>query len=495
MDRRTFLRRTGEAAALCCLGGCTQWMGRTVEAHRDRPNVVIIFTDDQGYGDLGCYGATGFATPNIDRLARQGMRFTDFYVAQAVCSASRAALLTGCYSNRVGILGALAPWYDIGINADETTIAEMLKPRGYVCGIFGKWHLGHQQQFLPLQNGFDEYFGLPYSNDMWPVGFDGQPVDPDNPGEYARLLRYPPLPLIEGNQTIGYIRTLSDQNTLTARYTSHAVDFIERHKDEPFFLYVPHSMPHVPLGVSDHFRGLSAQGKFGDVIMEIDWSVGRIMDTLDRLGLADNTLVIFASDNGPWLNFGNHAGSAGPLREGKGTMWDGGARVPCIMRWPGHIAPGSECRQLAASIDIFPTIAAITGARLPEHPIDGQSMLPLLTGELGSHGRDHYFFYYGRELRAVRQGQWKLVFPHKYRSYVGVTPGRDGWPGKYGEGESGLELYDLSRDIGEKNNVIDQHPDIVAQLSALAEIARADLGDALTKREGTGVRPPGHVDQ
>ncbi len=273
MDRRTFLKRMGEAAALCCLGGCTQWMGRTADVHRDRPNIVIIFTDDQGYADLSCYGATDFTTPNIDRLARQGMRFTDFYVAQAVCSASRAALLTGCYSNRVSILGALSPWSDIGINADETTLAEMLKARGYVCGIFGKWHLGCQKQFLPLQNGFDEYFGLPYSNDMWPVNFDGKPMDPKNPGEYARLLEFPPLPLIEGNQTIGYIRTLSDQDNLTASYTNRAVRFIERHKDQPFFLYVPHSMPHVPLGVSEHFRGQSEQGKYGDVIMEIDWSV------------------------------------------------------------------------------------------------------------------------------------------------------------------------------------------------------------------------------
>ncbi len=479
--RREFLKMVGfgaTAVAISGLDGCRS----------SRPlNIAIIFTDDQGYADVGCFGAQGFATPNLDRMAAEGMRFTSFYVSQAVCSASRASLLTGCYSERVSIQGALGPRARIGLNPEEETIAELVKKRGYATAIFGKWHLGHHREFLPLQHGFDEYFGLPYSNDMWPFNYDGTPA-----GQGAKSA-HPPLPLIEGNEKVGEIRSLEDQDKLTTLYTEHAVRFIKKNKNRPFFLYVPHSMVHVPLGVSEKFRGKSVQGKYGDVVMEIDWSVGEILQALDRYGLDDRTLVIFTSDNGPWLNFGNHAGSALPLREGKGTMWEGGARVPCIMRWPGRIPAGRECRKIAATIDLLPTIAAVTGAPLPEKPIDGINILSLLAEREGAEPRDHYFYYYGQELQAVRQGKWKLHFPHKYRSYVGVQPGRDGNPGPYASGRTGLELYDLEQDIGETKDEAARYPDVVERLKALAETARQELGDSLTMTKGRGVRPPGRI--
>jgi arylsulfatase A-like enzyme len=481
-SRRDFLRTLGLGTSALALGS---W--KFGEIPQRTPNIVIILTDDQGYGDVGKFGALGFTTPNLDRMASEGVMFTDFYVSEAVCSASRAALLTGCYSERVGIHGALMPGSPIGLNPEEETIADVLKKRGYATGIFGKWHLGNYVEFLPLQQGFDEYFGLPYSNDMWPVDYDGHPIDA------GRKSRYPPLPLIEGNEKYAEIRTLEDQSTLTTRYTERAVRFIERNATRPFFLYVPHSMPHVPLGVSAKFRGKSRQGMYGDVIMEIDWSVGEILTAISKAGLDNDTLVIFVSDNGPWLIFGNHAGSAGPLREGKGTMWDGGARVPCIMRWPGHTAPGTVCRNLATTIDILPTIAAVCGAALPEKRIDGVNILPLLEGEKNANPRDHFFFYYDGELQAVREGRWKLHFPHAYVSMEGVTPGRDGHPGVYGKGRTDFALYDLETDIGERIDVFAEHPDIVAHLKALGNEARQDLGDTITRIKGRGVRSPGRA--
>jgi arylsulfatase A-like enzyme len=458
-------------------------------------NFVLIFTDDQGYGDLGCFGARGFETPHLDQLARQGMRFTNFHTAQAVCSASRASLLTGCYPNRIGIRGALGPSAQVGLNPEEQTIAELLKTRGYTCGIFGKWHLGHHREFLPLRQGFDEYLGLPYSNDMWPVGYDGKPLA-GNPDPKPARAGFPPLPLIDGEKEIAQIWSLEDQNTLTTRYTERAVQFIEKNQDRPFFLYVPHSMPHVPLGVSSKFKGRSKQGMYGDVIMEIDWSVGEILAALRKNGLEENTLVVFASDNGPWLNFGNHAGSAGPLREGKGTSWEGGKRVPCIMRWPGVIPANSLCDQLSATLDILPTFAGIAGASLPDRKIDGVNILSLLKRERGENPRDHMVFYYPQggdydQLQAVYDGRWKLHLPHPYRSYLGVEPGRDGFAGPYSEAETGLALFDLKEDIGESRDVKDQHPEIVARLLALAEAAREELGDK--DRPGKGARAPGRV--
>ena len=461
------------------------------------PNIVIIFTDDQGYADIGVYGAQGFQTPNLDRLANEGIRFTDFQVSQAVCSASRAALLTGSYSERVGVQGAFNHTARVGLNPDEETIAEMLKSIGYVTGIFGKWHLGHHKKFLPLQQGFDEYLGIPYSNDMWPIDYDGSSVS----GTDHFKSFYPQLPFIEGNEKIEEIRTLDDQDQLTTRYTERAVDFIKRNRDIPFFLYLPHSMPHVPLGVSNKFRSKSEQGMYGDVIMEIDWSLGEILNALSDNDLDDNTVVIFTSDNGPWLNYGNHAGSAFPLREGKGTMWEGGSRVPCIIRWPGRITAGSVSHQLAATIDILPTIASITGAALPENSIDGVNIQSILEGDTRATPRREYYYYYGGELIAVRKGKMKLVFPHSYRSYEGVEPGQGGYPGiykgvlgKYGVGKSELALYDLDNDMTESKDVSEMYPDVVKTLKALGEKAREELGDRLTGTIGRGVRSIGRLD-
>ncbi len=485
--RREFIKTLGWGAASLHLATFNQLCTKKTDQEQ-LPNIVLIFIDDLGYADVGCYGAKEYETPNLDRMAEYGMRFTSFYVAQAVCSASRAALLTGCYPNRMGIFGAYDHRAEVGINSDEETIAEVLKKKGYATGIFGKWHLGHHQEFLPLQHGFDEYLGLPYSNDMWPMEYDGNPL-PE--GHWKN--HHPVLPLIEGNEKVAEIRTLEDQDTLTTRYTERAVQFIEKNKDKPFFLYVPHTMVHTPLGVSDKFRGKSQQGLFGDVMMEVDWSVGEIFKALEKHGLTNNTLVVFTSDNGPWLNFGKYAGSAGPFREGKGTSWEGGVRVPCIMRWPGHIPASTVCNKMAATMDLLPTFAAMTGAPLPEHKIDGVNILPLLKGESEANPRDHLFYYYGKQLQAVRQGRWKLHFPHEYRSYQGVEPGKDGLPGPYAHGRTGFELYDLENDIGETHDVADKYPDIITQLRALGEIARKELGDG--DLLGEGVRPVGRISE
>jgi arylsulfatase A len=477
-SRRDVLKALSAGAAGLSLAACGL-------LRRDRPpNIVIFLADDLGYGDLGCYGARDIETPHLDRLAAEGLRFTDFSVPQAVCSASRAALLTGCYSNRVSVLHALMPWAENGIGPEEETIAELLRERGYACGVFGKWHLGHHPEFLPLRHGFDEYFGLPYSNDMWPVGYDGVPVGPG-----SDKARYPWPPLIDGERKVGEVRTPADQDRLTALTTARALRFIDRHKGRPFFLYVPFSMPHVPLGVSEAFRGKSRYGPYGDVIMEIDDSVGRVLRTLREAGLDRRTLVVFLSDNGPWLNFGDHAGLAGPLREGKGTEWEGGVRVPCLMRWPGRIRAGTVCREMASSMDILPTVARAASARLPRLPVDGLDLLPLLLGETEASPRRELYLYYGRELHAVRRGRWKLHVPHGYPSYEGQPPGRDGFPGPTVRRETGYALYDLETDIGERTDLAELRPDVVAELKALAEKARADLGDG--DRPGPGVRPGG----
>ncbi len=481
-SRRDFIRQLGAASvALGASGslGCIPV--------RRLPNILLIFADDQGYGDVGVYGAQGFTTPHLDRLAAEGMRFTDFYASQAVCSASRASLLTGCYAERVSIRGALGPRAPVGLHPEEMTIAELVKPLGYATGAFGKWHLGDAVEFLPTRHGFDEYLGLPYSNDMWPVDYDGNPVESGNKAAYPRL------PLIDGDVVLETIDDLREQDQLTTRYAERAVDFIERNAARPFFLYLAHSMPHVPLGVSQRFRGRSEQGMYGDVIEEIDWSVGQVLDALDRHGLADNTLVIFTSDNGPWLNYGNHAGSTGGLREGKGTAFEGGPRVPAIMRWTGRIEPGSVSRRMASTIDILPTVAAVTGAALPELSIDGVSVLPLLEGNEAANPRNVFLYYYMGDLRAVREGKWKRVFEHVTRSYVGVEPGNDGHPGPYAFPRVPAALYDLETDVTETTDVSAEYPEIVARLDAIAEEARATLGDRLTEREGSEVRPPGRV--
>jgi arylsulfatase A len=345
--------------------------------------------------------------------------------------------------------------------------------------VFGKWHLGDKPQFLPLQHGFDEYFGLPYSNDMWPFHPTGGKS-------------YPNLPLISGNKVLNPKVTGEDQSQLTTQYTEHAVSFIERNRDKPFFLYVPHSMPHVPLFVSDKFKGKSKRGLFGDVISEIDWSVGQILDALKKHDLDENTLVIFTSDNGPWLSYGDHAGSAAPLRHGKGTAWDGGQRVPCVMRWPGKIPAGQECRELAATIDVLPTLADFTGAELPTNKLDGLSIRSLLLDEKDSKSpHESYYFYWGQELHAVRSGVWKLHFPHSFRMLK--SGGEGGKPGPYVESKTDLALFNLETDIGELKNVAERHPDIVARLTKYADVARAELGDSLTSKVGTEVRKHGEA--
>jgi arylsulfatase A-like enzyme len=457
------------------------------------PNIVIVFPDDQGYADVGVQGAVGFTTPNLDRLAREGTRFTDFYVAQPVCSASRAALLTGCYPNRIGITGALGPRAKHGIAAEETTLAEVCRSRGYATAIFGKWHLGHRREFLPIHHGFDEYLGIPYSNDMWPLHPDYIEL-PE--GAAKRKRGYPDLPLIEGDVIVDPEITPDDQRKFTKQVTERAVAFIDANADRPFLLYVPHPMPHVPLFTDPGFEGRTEQGLYGDVIHEIDWSVGRILDALERNGLADDTLVIFATDNGPWLNYGDHAGSALPLREGKGTTFDGGVRVPCIMRWPGRVPAGRVCDVPFMTIDLLPTIAGLVDAEMPARPIDGRDASAVILGEPDAASpQEAYFFYYRRnDLEAVRSGRWKLHFPHKYRSIVGQVPGSGGRPGKYDHSRTtGLELYDLRSDIGESRDVSSAHPDVVARLVALGDAMRADLGDNLTKVEPTNARAPGRV--
>jgi arylsulfatase A-like enzyme len=440
------------------------------------PNVVLIFCDDLAYADIGCFGAKGYRTPHLDRLARQGIRLTDFYVAQAVCSASRAALLTGCYPNRIGVLGALGPKSTVGLHSNEVTLAEMLKQRGYATAIYGKWHLGSQPQFLPTRHGFDEYFGLPYSNDMWPF----HPTAGTN---------YPPLPLFENERVV---QTMPDQTHLTTWYTEHAVKFIEQHRAQPFFLYVPHSMPHVPLFVSEKYRGQTRRGLFGDVLEEIDWSVGQLLEALAQHQLEQDTLVIFSSDNGPWLSYGNHAGSALPLREGKATAFEGGTRVPFVARWPGKIPAGKVCREPAMTIDLLPTLAALAGTSLPAHPIDGLNIWPLLSGVRGAPTpHEALYFYWENELHAIRSGRWKLHFAHSY--HQPDPRGAGGAPGQMKQPRMPPALFDLQTDIGETRDVAARHPDVVHRLETLAEAARAELGDSLTKRTGRGVREPGRL--
>lgn len=475
------------ALVVCCL------IGSTAGADSKRPpNIVIIFTDDQGYGDVGCFGASGWKTPNLDRMAADGRRFTSFYVTQPVCSASRAGLLTGCYSNRVGIHGALGPPARHGIHHDETTLAEVCKSQGYATAIFGKWHLGDKEAFLPPNHGFDEYLGIPYSNDMWPWHPSLVNLPPDSA---ERKRGYPPLPLLEGTSVVNPEVTPEDQESFTTRFTERAVDFIERHQDRPFFLYVPHPQPHVPLFVSERLRGQSDQGLYGDVMMEIDWSVGQILGAIDRNGLAENTLVIFTTDNGPWLSYGEHAGTTGPLREGKGTTFEGGVRVPCIMRLSGRIPAGTECDTPLMTIDLLPTIAGLIGADLPPRPIDGRDAWPVIAGEPGAESpHEAYFFYYHTgDLEAMRMGKWKLHFPHQYRTLAGREGRRDGMPVDYTQERIELALFDLENDIGETTNVAAEHPEVVRKMQGLADEMRQELGDRLTGVRGEGVREPGRV--
>jgi arylsulfatase A len=442
-------------AALGAALGCT-----SRERARDvarQPNVVIVLTDDQGYADVGVFGAQGFTTPNLDRMAGEGLKLTNLYVAAPICSPSRAALLTGSYPVRVGITDVLEPASTFGLNPDEVTIAELLKSVGYATAAIGKWHLGDDVTFLPTRQGFDEYFGLPYSNDMTP------------------------LPLLDGEEVV---EQSPDQSQLTRRYTARAVDFIQRNRENPFFLYLAHTMPHVPLAASDDFVGKSEQGLYGDVIMEIDWSVGQILETLDALGLADDTLLVFTSDNGPWLRYGNHAGSAAPLREGKWTTFEGGQRVPGIARWPARIHAQSVSSEIVTTMDLFPTLAAITGATLPLPAIDGKNVLPLLEGAPGaSSPTQTLYFYLYDELQAVRRGRWKLHLPHAYETVV--VPGADGARGEDEQRDLPLSLFDLDADPGETTDLSPANADVVSELISAASAFDAELK--------ANARPAGHL--
>lgn len=461
------------------------------------PNIVLLFTDDQGYGDVGCFGAKNFKTPNLDRLAGEGTRFTSFYVAQPVCTASRAALMTGSYSNRVSLFGALNHESNVGIAESERLLPEILKAAGYATAIYGKWHLGHREKFLPTRHGFDEFLGLPYSNDNGPL----HPV----------VKTIPSLPLIENEKAA---ELDPDQSQFTRRFTDRAIRFIETNKDKPFFLYVPHVMPHVPIFASDKFKGKSGTSLYGDVIEELDSGIGEVLAAIEKNGIANKTLVIFCTDNGPFLSYGNHAGSAGPLREGKLTTFEGGVRVPCIMRFPGKIPAGRTCGDLLSTLDFLPTFAKLVGGQLSTNKIDGADRWPLITGQPGAQPRENFYYYAGDELQAVRSGPWKLHLPHEYLSPAEPI-GKNGKPANFDNlkpesmAMSGLRgiasrhgynvkkidqtLYNLNDDLGETHDVAAQHPEVVQRLLKLAEEARADLGDSLTKRQGANVRECGKL--
>jgi arylsulfatase A-like enzyme len=423
---------------------------------RDKPNIVIVFLDDSGWADFRPFSNTPYPTPNVRRLARDGCCYHQFYVPQAICSASRASLLTGCYPGRHHIYGAISP-RSRGLDPGFATIAETLKPAGYVSGVFGKWHVGDHDDTRPPARGFDESSGLMYSNDMW---------------------RYHPESRRFDNWDLQFWRngtikiddvSPEQQRSLTTWYTEHAVDFIERHADEPFFLYVPHNMPHVPLYCSDKFEGKSGHGLYADVMMEIDWSLGEITKALDTAGIADETLVIFTSDNGPWISYGNHAGAT-PYREAKGTSFDGGTRSACVMRLPGAIPSGSTSQQAFCSVDLLPTFAKLAGASLPDNPIDGVDVWNIITGDPDAvNPHEYYPVSTARNFDGVvsGDGKWKLHLPHKYRTLA--EAGKDGQPGRYEDAFIDLSLFDMVSDPYETTNVIDQHPDIAEQLQTYAE--------------------------
>ena len=451
--------------------------GGGLAAGAEVPNVVLICCDDLGYADLGCYGSTRCRTPNLDRMAAEGARLADYYVSSPVCSASRAALLTGAYHGRVGIRGALGAKSRQGLGHAEATIAELLKGRGYATGMAGKWHLGCRPSQWPAHHGFDESLALPYSNDMWPH-------HPETPQSY------PPLPLIDGDRVADADLSPEDQRGLMHAYADRADAFIRRNRSRPFFFYLAPNIPHVPLFASSPFEGSTGHGPYADAVAEVDAAVGRVLRTLKDLGLDRRTLVIFTSDNGPWLSYGDHGGSALPLREGKGTCYEGGVRVPFLARWPGTIPPAAVRDEPVASIDVLPTLAALAGAPLPALPIDGRDIGPLLRGDPGARSpHDALFFYYDDDqLQAMRAGRWKLLFPHTARTMSGQKPGHGGVPGKYRPLPVGLELYDLRADIGETRNLAAERPEVVRDLQGRADVIRARLGDKLTKRAGSEVR-------
>ena len=422
-----------------------------------KPNIVLIFTDDQGYGDLGCFGSKTIRTPNLDRLAKEGRKFTSFMSASPVCTPSRSALLTGCYPKRIGLAqGVLFPTSKHGLNPAEHTIAEHLKRQGYATACFGKWHLGHHAETLPTAQGFDSYFGIPYSNDMnhpnnqdkpkdGPAGMDELWNDPQ-----SSLTKWK-TPLMENEKII---ELPVDQRTITRRCTDRGVAFIKENQKSPFFLYLPYSMPHIPLYVPDDVRDPAPKRAYINTIEHLDTEVGRIFETLRELKLAENTYVIFTTDNGPWLAFKHHGGSAGPLRDGKMTTFEGGQRVPCIMWAPGRIPAGTQCDALASTIDILPTIAALTGAPLPkDRTIDGIDISALLTG--GAKSARNEFLYYAMtgRIEGIREGDWKLLV----KQPGGKTDPKTA-------PKPTVMLFNLATDLGEKTNLATEKPDLVERL-------------------------------
>lgn len=423
-----------------------------INTDKNKPNIIILMTDDQGYGDVHCYGNTQLHTPNLDKMADEGVRFTNFYAGASSSTPSRAALLTGRYAERVGLPSVVDDTSSIGLKPTEYTIADYLKQNGYATGMFGKWHLGCLPEHMPTRHGFTEFFGIPYSNDMWP--FHPKPSHP-----------YKAIPLYENETVIEYNPNI---NNMTARLTEHAVDFINRHKNEPFFMYVPYTLPHVPLGVSEQFRGKSGAGLYGDVIMELDWSVGEILNSLKDNGIDKNTLVIFTSDNGPWLTYGNHAGSNGGLREGKATTFEGGQRVPFIVRMPGIIPAQQVSDQFISALDIMPTLLWLTQTEMPKmNRLDGQNIWDAFLCKPITH--QPFFFVNNGKVEAVRFDNWKLVLPHRYR--IVIEPGKDGRPGIQNNNgaEIELSLFDMKKDPSETTNIAKQHNETVLNLTQLAD--------------------------
>ncbi len=459
------------------------------------PNIVLIVADDLGYADVGSYVAKDIRTPNLDRLAKEGTRFTHFNVAQPVCTASRAALMSGCYPNRIGLAGALNHTSATGIHPDETLLPEYLKRQGYATACFGKWHLGTRPMFAPTKHGFDTWFGLPYSNDNGPL----HPV----------IRTIPALPLIENGKTV---ELDPDQSQFTKRFTEKATAFIAANKAKPFFLYLPHVMPHVPIFASKAFRGRSQRGLYGDVVEELDWSVGELMRSLKENGVENETLVLFLSDNGPFLSYGSHAGRAEPYREGKLTTFEGGVRVPFLARWPGKVPADTVSKAFFTGLDLLPTLTKLAGVPKFDRPVDGLDLSGSLLGTEGAKDRESFAYYSGSELHAVRTGRWKLHLPHDYLTVNG-PPGRDGKPANYAAmkplaiEESGIRgiasrhgykveriaqsLFDLEADPGEEKDVSAVHPDAVKRLLELAQMYRVDLGDAIIGRKGAGLREVG----
>ncbi len=473
MTRRELIRFIGVGAAGIALSNCARGsLTFASEKTGRKPHFVIIFCDDLGYGDLGCYGHPTIRTPNLDRMAAEGQKWTDFYVGASVCTPSRAALLTGRLPIRSGMCSdrrrVLFPESAGGLPENEVTIAEALKPQGYTSACIGKWHLGHLPQYLPTSNGFDYYYGIPYSNDMDRVGGEGRQAFFDPKVEYWNV------PLMRNEEII---ERPADQNTVTKRYAEEAVRFIERSKDRPFFLYLAHTMVHVPLFVSDKFRDTSARGLFGDAVEEIDWSVGRILDTLRREKLTENTLVVFTSDNGPWLIFDQHGGSAGLLREGKGCTFEGGMREPCLTWWPGTIKP-AVINEIGATMDLYTTILKLAGAEAPsDRIVDGLDLRPVLFGK-GPSPRDTMFYYRGTQLYAVRKGPYKAHFITQ-SAYGNDKPVKHETP----------LLYHLGHDPSEKHDVAKSHPEVIADILREVERHRSTLvpgKDQLAERIGKG---------